>query len=416
VGELQAVSKSDERRSSFDREITTGPSTHPGMRTFGPATIMSLQRTAGNSAVTVLLATSPDLFGLRVAGPLTVQRSCVPRHEIKTGNRYRYTTPLGRSGEAKLTQINGGWFTFDNGEKAHGAKNVHRPRRPEATAASSSDDSESSSEEMNVETGSERHVEERDVEDEPQHQSGALSFAQSILAAAQELGITNHVVLSALIEWIPDEIKLQELLRQQKRSRGGLELWRDPRTVAICMNTASNLVRLFVGSAGPAANGSATRGTPQTMAPCAQNLCMALQTNAPAGCMARITYGIHGFVVLCWGNHVEILQSFAAQSADDAETLAGNLIKPRTFTLQNACQVLMQMASTDVQQRSEGQTSISGDLALEPATVLEDAQYAFPNLDFNWSVYLIAKPELLLARILQAIKTNLPDIPERYHK
>jgi hypothetical protein len=132
--------------------------------------------------------------------------------------------------------------------------------------------------------------------------------------------------------------------------------------------------------------------------------------------MARITYGIHGFVVLCWGNHVEILQSFAAQSADNAETLAGNLIKPRTFTLQNACQVLMQMASTDAEQRKEGQTSISGDLALEPATVLEDAQYAFPNLDFNWSVYVIATPQVLLERILQAINTNLSLIPKQYHK
>ncbi len=152
------------------------------------------------------------------------------------------------------------------------------------------------------------------------------------------------------------------------------------------------------------------------MVPCAQNLCMALQANAQAGCMARITYGIHGFVVLCWGNHVEILQSFAAQSADDAETLAGNFTNPRTFTLENACQVLMHMASTGVEERKEGQTSISGDLALEPATVLEDAQYAFPNVDFNWSVYVIATPQVLLARIIQAIETNISHLPKRYQK
>lgn len=177
----------------------------------------------------------------------------------------------------------------------------------------------------------------------------------------------------------------------------------DARTIASCMKTATNLVRLF--ETGPAVDsGEARRNDRGSMGTTAANLCAAIQGHQ-RGCLVNVTYGIHGFVVVVWDDHAELLQSFAGES--EPETLAANFSNPRVFTRDEVCSVLSDMATGRTRKaRADAQTQIAGDVERDAAAVLEDSTNSWPNVEFKWVAYALAGPDVLLGRIEARLRAN----------
>jgi len=329
----------------------------------------------------------------------------LPISAIHSGRRYRYIDSQSKQQlEGTLTRIGGGGrYYFDTG-MAHGAAKVLEEvgtgsssasggdsfGAAAAAAASSSKDEMDEEKEQSGDGGAASADEMADSDDAP-------PLAEQLLGVARGFGLADDTVISVLIEMTRQGIDTY-------RSNGLMQLLlTDPGTIASCMKTADNLVALF--RSGPAVGaGAATRGDQASMTTTAQNLCTAIEQNA-GGCIARITYGIHGFVVVVAGGKAELLQSFA--SGDAPETLALHCKNPRRFSVSGVCDVLKQMAGTSKAGRKDGQTTISGDPDYEPETVLEDHANTFPNVNFDWAVYPIPTVPEILERVRGRIEDNL---------
>jgi hypothetical protein len=339
----------------------------------------------------------------------------LPTSAIHTGRRYRYLDSVTqRERVGVLRTSGGGWYTFDNDDatagRARGSANVvaevaAQPLAPTGQQPQHQQPTQDS--EMTSDEGSESESSpEASMEEEPSSQE-QWSFGAAMLEAAHQLGIQDHIVISVIIELTQRE------LNENKRWGTLDPMLRDPGSIASCMKTAGNLVELFVtGNVG--ASAKATRGNAQSMTATATSLCKTIRAEAANGLLVNITYGIHGFVVVCWGNHAELLQSFAG--FEEPETLASNFSNPRTFDIDGVCQVLTGMAGPDEEARKEGQTGISGDPDLEPGAVLEDETNVWPNVEFQWLAYRIESPAELMKKVVARMEANLPRIPKKFRK
>jgi len=335
----------------------------------------------------------------------------LPTSEIHLNRRYRYFEHATlKPREGTLLTAGGGWYKFDTGT-ARGADNVVEEIGSGSSSSSSSSGSSAPAAAAASRTGMSEDRDERKVGeaesssdatsgDEMDEEPDAdVSLAGQLLAVAGRFGLTDDTVISVVIEMTRKDLDLYSTSRPLMR-----DLLSEPRFIASCMKTADNLVALFSGGASVAA-GAATRGNQKSMTTTAANLCTAIEQNAATGCIARITYGIHGFVVVVTDGKAELLQSFA--SGKEPETLAWHCKNPRRFSVSGVCDVLKQMAGTTKAGRKEGQSAISGDPDYEPETVLEDASNTFPDVAFTWSVHPIPAIPVILERVRAQIEANL---------
>lgn len=146
---------------------------------------------------------------------------------------------------------------------------------------------------------------------------------------------------------------------------------------------------------------------------CATNLSAQVATHAAVGCLVRIRYGTHGFVIVVRGEYAEIFQSFAGLAVP--ETLVWNLDRPRQVPTANLLLVLQEMASPHGNLRAQAQIVICGDMnpGLNPARVLEDDEDYWPNLDFNWAVHALPNQATVQARVEARLTANRANLLSR---
>jgi len=108
-----------------------------------------------------------------------------------------------------------------------------------------------------------------------------------------------------------------------------------------------------------------------------------------------------------------VFQSFAGM--DVPETLVFNLRSPRQVHTNNLLLILQEMAVADATRRAEAQIVICGDMdpGLNAECVLEDAEDAWPNLDFNWDVYALPNEATVLQRVTTRMQANLQNLNSR---
>lgn len=308
----------------------------------------------------------PGLIHTHGNHPLPLLPSSVirrmPADQVHVGNRYRYRLRGLRQGV--LTKKAGGWYTFDNNNelKLHGSAEIL-----EAVTAP------------------------------------PPSFAQLLRHRAAALGFTSDTVLAAAIEsvfsTVPDWILSTYIT--------------DAEGLASCLNTAAALTTLFTANGAPAAQQAATRNNGPSIVNCATNLVAQVAAHAAAGCLVRIRYGTHGFVIVVRGDHAEIFQSFAGLMVP--ETLVWNLDRPRQVPTANLLLVLQEMAGANTTRRAEAQIVICGDMnpGLNAECVLEDAEDYWPNLDFNWEVHALPNQATVQGRVEARLTANRANLVSR---
>lgn len=321
----------------------------------------------------------------------------LPVDEIHVGTRYRYVSRHGE-GVSELVRVSGSWYTFADGAKVQGSANVHAagaavPAAVGAVPAAVAAGAGAAADDMDVAP---------DVPAAPE-----VSIAEGLLAAAGRLGIADDTLLSVLIQMTADEIRF---LRE---TRGLFESFvATPHGIASCMESARALEELL--AIGPvAASSAATVGDRKSLERTSVALGDAL--GRPENCLANITYGIHGFTVLCFGPRAEVVQSFAG--ADEPQTLAGNFRQPRTFGRDEMQDLLRGLACQRPARRIDAQTRLTGDVELEPAAVMEEGgsggPVVYPNVPLRWVVREIPTADVVLARVVERIRSNLRLLPGR---
>ncbi|WP_154674223.1 hypothetical protein [Nakamurella lactea] len=301
---------------------------------------------------------------LRRSPEPTIRR--MPANQVHQGRYYRYR--LRGLREGRLTQKAGGWYTFDgnNDLKLHGAAEIM-----EEVAA-----------------------------------PPAQSFATILLARAAQLGFTNDTVLSAAIQTVfaDGDFAEDQILQFYLQT---------PDAVASCLQTAAALTDLFTAGGAPVAHGAAARNDGGSVTATGGHLAAAVNAGRAAGCLVRIRYGTHGFVVVVRADTAEVFQSFAGMAVP--ETLAFNLHRPRQLHTNNLLLILQEMAVADATLRAEAQIVICGDLdpTLNAECVLEDAEDAWPNLDFNWDVYALPNQATVLHHVTTRMQANIQNLNSR---
>ena len=241
--------------------------------------MLALQRTFGNAAITRAL----------------LQR--LPDDEIHVNSTYQYIDTGGVRRTGKLTAKNHGWYTFDNGFRAHGQNKVVKP---------------------------------------------SVTVAQIILKAAADRGIDNPILLSLVADFTLGEIKLA-------KSTGLLATYLgDWSQFTACYDTA---VRMFdlLGQGGVVATGTAVRGNAVSVANTCATLGGLIAGMAGQRGIFGMRYGIHGFAIAVADGQAEVVQSFAGAAHGDM--LATFLRAGKVYTLAELGNLLTQMGGS-VQERA----------------------------------------------------------------
>jgi hypothetical protein len=328
----------------------------------GDARLLTLQRTIGNRALARLLRT-----GARVLQRLKAE-------QIVVGKAYQYNDrKSGTTLTGKLVKVSGAWYTFENGNCQGSAQVLSEVAEVE---------------EMMVD----------EVKEDVGGASASVTLVDVIEKVAAEQGLTgNDNVLSVVVERTLEQLKF---LQGEKILESYVS---DPKAIASCMQTADALLPLFATE--KVSSTQTAERTSKGMEGAAKALAASIGRTAGHGSIHHIIYGIHGFTVVARGDHAELLQSFA--SGEAPETLAFNFHNQRGGSLDTVGGWLTDMAGPEQTGRAGGQTMISGDPELEPATVLEDAENMWPNVRFEWKVAMLASEEEIVTRLQKRIEENL---------